>query len=244
MPRSDKPPMIDGLTSVRAVRRTGKNIAEPRTRSSANKLPGAGKKKAGAGDSPVKPAKRIGKTAVPVRHDITCYECGYGFPIHGRLHKVICPKCHEALIVDDHCIEDRCTYDITTIGAIEVGPKAVVSDCRLIAGAVKVAGNIKDVTAITCENLTLLEGAKCNIAKVTTKNLSVGKNGKFTFTKRITCKNLDIEGNLKAKIDVNGEATIRPGGILRGEFRGEKLTIEDGGALSAKLVLGAGTSRR
>lgn len=244
MPRTDKPPMIDGLTSVRALRRTGKNTAEPRTRASASKLPGAGKKKTGAAGQPVKPAKRIGKTAVPVRHDITCYECGYGFPIHGRLHKVICPKCHEALIVDDHKVEDRCTHDIITIGTIEIGPKAVISECRIVAGTVKVAGNVKDATAISCDSLVLLKGAKCDTTNVAMKNLSVRKGGKFNLRKRITCNNLDIEGSLKAKVDVKGEATIRSGGTLRGELRGERLTIEDGGALNAKLVLGAGTSRR
>jgi cytoskeletal protein CcmA (bactofilin family) len=76
------------------------------------------------------------------------------------------------------------------------------------------------------------------------KNLSVGRSSKFTFTKRIACKHLDIQGNLKAKINVTGQATIRSGGIFRGELCGERVTVEDGGALSAKLVLGAGTSRR
>jgi len=236
--------MIDGLTSVRAVRRTGKNASEPQTRASSSKLPGAGRKKTDKASPPVKPAEKIGKTAVPVRHDITCYECGYGFPVHGRLYKVICPKCHESLIVDDHNIEGNCTHDITTIGVVKIEHGAVASGCRIVAGELQVAGNIKDVSAITCENLTLHKGAKCDISNVTMKNLTVNKGGRFTFTKRMTCQNLDVQGNLKAKVDVKGQATIRSGGLLRGELRGESITIEDGGAVSAKLVLGTGTPGR
>ena len=72
------------------------------------------------------------------------------------------------------------------------------------------------------------------------KDLCIRKGGEFEISSTISCRDLDLEGKLKARIFADGMVRIKCGGILDGELHTPHLVVEDGGGLAAKVVIGIG----
>jgi len=233
----EKPNLIDGFTSVQAVRRSGDTPSGPRFRPSRTTLPGMEKMNAGE-EGIRKPGGRIGHTVLPVKHEVECYECGYPFKLPGHLYDTFCPKCHKPLVMTRCIIDGECTGITKTIGTIEIKKEGILKDAELIGGDVILAGNAKEGTIHATRRLELCAGAEFDFVGIRTKDLFIRRGGKFVVSGKIFCRNLEVEGKLRSRIFSAGTVIIRSGGYLLGEVRGPHLIVENGGGLKAKISVG------
>src|ERR1041385_3364358 len=90
---------LDSYATIRAVARTKPVPGSPAPADS-----DAGQADALPGDSQTTGA-RVARTALPVKHQIECYECGYKFQVHGRVTTTHCPKCRALLDLTDRTID-------------------------------------------------------------------------------------------------------------------------------------------
>jgi len=235
--RSKDPSVIDGFSSVQAVRHAGRSSNGPRTRPSRTTLPATTAKPDEKKNTVGKLASRIGHTVIPVKYEIVCYECAYTFTLTGRLQDTICPKCHALLDGSDHTIDREWTGTIKTIGTIELKPEGALKGGEFIARNVIIAGHAEEGIIQAYQRLALGAGATFDVARIRMKDLVIRKDGKFTITSKFTCRNLEVEGELKAKVFIEGIVRIRRGGFLRGEVYTPHLVVEEGGGLWAKVVV-------
>ena len=236
---ADKPTVIDGFTSVQAVRRTGKGSSVARTRPSRTKLPATQtdkrKKK-----PPVTRATRIGHTVMPAKYEIVCYECEYAFTVQGRIqNSTFCPKCRKRLRYSDHVVDSVWTEDLKTIGTIEVKPEGVIRNADLVAREIILAGRIENSRVrVTCR-LEICSGAKIDLRTVELRNLLIRAGAQFSIRRKLVCNNLEVAGTLRSRAFVEEQAVIKRGGHLLGEIHSPSLIVEEGGGLSADVSIGS-----
>lgn len=234
----ERPIVIDGYNSVRAIRRAQRRNASESSRKSINKPDQKEEtvqnKKSGA---------RINHTVIPKKHEITCYECDYYFMVSGRIQDTMCPKCHKNLKAIDHTINGEWTDSVRTIGTVELKAEAVLNGAEIRARDIILEGNAEKGTIRAGRRLELRKGARLNMARTRMKDLCVMKGGEFELSSTITCRDLEIEGTLKARIFADGMVRIKCGGILDGELHTPHLIVEDGGGLEAKVVIGIGKKK-
>lgn len=236
MPGSKEPLVIDGLSSVRAARRAGAagRGRSFRSRPSRNK-PQQRKRTPSAQASGSTSASRIRQTAVPVKHELLCYECGYAFVIRGVIHNTICPKCHRKLLMDDVSIDSEWTGNVKTVGNVEVRKNGVIKSGSITARDIVLEGNAEQAVLYVGRRLELCRGALFDLEKTTFKDLKVSSGASITIRRKLTCRDLDVEGELKASVHSDGVVCIRTGGLLRGSVKAPRLVVEEGGGLKARL---------
>ena len=234
---SKSPTVIDGLSSVRAVRKSGRSSGDARTRSSPKELPG--EKAHAKEDRPLPPDQaRIVHTVMPAKYEIWCYECGYTFTIQGRIQDTLCPKCRKTLKAADYTIDKEWKKDIKTIGVLTVEKGGIVKGATLVAREIILTGDITEATVRACRRLELHTGAKFDLKKIDYQDLHIAPDAKISIRQKVTCRNVQVHGTLRAKASLDGCLTVAAGGSFRGEYQGPSLKVEDGGHLKAKLVLG------
>jgi len=239
---SKSPTVIDGLSSVRAVRRKGGSQG-PKTRSTPTHLPAQGREPPTAED-PLPSRARIGHTVIPEKHEIVCYECGYAFTLPGKIVDTYCPKCRKILKVADYTIEGEWTKNLKTIGTIEIKPGAVVRDASLVALRIVLAGDIEQATVQWCHVLEMQAGAKFNLGSMLVHDVHIAEGATIRLRRKLTCRNIEVRGTLRAPVHPSGSLKIMPGGMFGGEFHGSRLIVEDGGAMKAKVFLGTAEEKR
>ncbi|MCK5849402.1 MAG: polymer-forming cytoskeletal protein [Kiritimatiellae bacterium] len=232
------PNVIDGFSSVQALRHAGKTSEKPRLRASQSTLP-AKTKKSKASEKPSGTGAtnlRIGQTAVPQKHNIVCYECAYTFVLTGKLSKTICPKCHKTLESSDHTIADKEVLITQTIGTVHILESGELAEkSKVVARNVVLEGNIEKATIDCTGTLELCRGAKLDIRRIDFNDVLVRKNCQLSLTRKLECRNLDVRGDIKGNIKTTGVATIRAGGLLRGKINTSHLVVEEGGGLKAAV---------
>ncbi len=239
MARTKSPTVIGGLASVRAVRRADSSghAQEFKTRPSQTKLPKEDKeaieqkKKTGV-------ASHAKRTAMPVKHEMLCYECGYPFAIHGLIRNVICPKCHLTLCADDVTINTEWDSDIKTVTNVIIKKDGVVKSCDIVARDITIAGDAKLASMQIGRLLNIEHGAKVDFEKIKFKDLAIKTKARISLKNKLSCKNIEIEGTIKGDIISSGIVTIRSGGLLQGSLKTTHLIVEDGGGLKATLNIG------
>lgn len=229
MPGSKSTNVIDGFASVQAVRRQ-----RARGPGHARAVPEPPRK-----PEPPKPRNqaRIGHTVVPTRHEIICYECDYAFTMSGRLDTTICPKCHEQLLMRDETITGAWAAPIRTIGTVDIQAGAVMKGADIIATDVILAGDARGATIRACRRLELCQGAAFDVSLLRVRDLLIRRGNRIVIKDDVVCRDLMVEGELKAQVFTKGTTTIAPGGLLRGAFRGAHLIVQEGGGLMAKIAL-------
>lgn len=232
-----KPSVIDGFSSVQAVKRSGRVSNEARTRPSATRLPdGAGERKRKS--SPRNEA-RIGQTAVPDKHELVCFSCDYAFTVQGRIHYYICPKCKHELDTTDHVINGKWALDVKTMGSIDVKPGAIVEAVTLVAQNIIVAGDVKKAKLQITRHLELCKGAAIDLGRITMCDLVIRTGATFVTRRKLNCRKIDIGGTLKAKLRAEEQIVIRKGARFTGELYTPRLVVEDGARVSAATYLGS-----
>jgi cytoskeletal protein CcmA (bactofilin family) len=234
MARSDKPGMIDGFMSVQAVRRTEGRA--PDQKPSPPDPPQATEPEGTRSESTPTPKSRpMGHTAMPSRHELVCYSCGYAFVVTGKLTKLFCSKCREQLETGDHEIGGEWTKDIRTVGRVRVKHDAVVRGATIIATDIIVGGDCTAATLSPTRRIELETGAIVPSAVLDEYPIVVRAGARLSLDAPLRCSDLDIHGELQAETEPTGKVTIHPGGMFRGTLKAHHLIVHDGGGLKAKL---------
>ncbi len=229
MPKNRKVNTLDGYATIRAV---------ARTKSTPVSSPPASKADAATDVPPTdlqKPGARVARTAVPVKHLIECYECGYKFQMHGRATSTHCPKCRALLDLTDHTIDTEWEETIKTAGTIRLAPTGVLKGGDLVGADVMVEGIIEGGRARALRMLELGAGAIFSEKAISAPDLRIGPGAEFTFKQEAKYRHVEIFGALNARLVATGVITVKAGGLLEGDIRAEHLVVEDGGGLKATL---------
>ncbi len=227
MPRPDHNGMIDGYSSVQALRRLdGKG--SPRAKPPEESAPDEG------ATAPPKPAS-FGHTALPTRHDLICYACGYAFVVTGRLDKVLCPKCKTWLETGDKHIDGAWSGNLKTVGRVYINSGATVSSSSIVATDIRVAGICRNTRLEPTRHLELDTGAQVELDKLSGQRLVIIEDAKLTFDEPLRCRSLEIRGELQADARPSEGGEIHPGGMFRGTLHAPRLIVHDGAGLKAHL---------
>jgi cytoskeletal protein CcmA (bactofilin family) len=229
VPKPRKVNTLDSYATIRAVARAKPASALPKT-----PPPDNGPSNVAPAD-PQKTGARVASTAVPVKHQIDCYECGYRFQTHGRVTSTHCPKCRVLLDLTDHTIDTEWVDTIKTAGTIRLTPTGVLKSGDLIGADVIVEGIIEGGRARALHTIELAAGAIFSEKSISAPDLRIGPGAEFKFKQTAKYRNVEVSGSLIATLEVSGLVTVKPGGLIEGEVHAEHLVVENGGGLKADL---------
>lgn len=230
----DSPPLLDGYTTVQALRQGRGPAREFRPRTSPRRPPGFNANNKPDRDRPAQPTHAT-HTVMPARFDIICYDCGYSYSMQGRIYKALCPKCKKFLEAGDVTIDADWHVDVRTIGVLTVQPAGVAHDAELVATDIVLAGDARKATLRAMRRLEIQPGGLFDIGRTRLQDLTVHAGVVFDPRGPLTCRNVDIAGTLSARLRVSGTVTIRAAGVLKGEVCGAHLIVEEGGGLLARV---------
>ena len=153
---SSRSGMIDGFSSVQAVRHKG--ARKPDTNPPKETAPPS-KTEEQRHRSVQSQKVSIGHTALPSRHELVCYSCQYEFVVTGSLDKVFCPKCREQLETGDRTVEGDWKRDILTVGTVHVKNGAKVLGASIIATDIIIGGDCSEANLKPTRQIELETGA-------------------------------------------------------------------------------------
>lgn len=222
---SKRAQVVGGFDTFKAAQRAAR---EPPAQAPAPGQPGTP-------PGPKKIASRIDHTALPTKHEIRCYECGYEFQLTGRTPTTHCPKCRKMLEIKEYTIDGEWSETVRTAGAIHVTGTAVISEGELIATDIILEGQLDGGVLKAYRWLEL--GASATFAEkdVSGRDLRVAAGAEVVLRRKATYTNVELHGVLKAKLHASGKVTIKSTGFLQGELHAAHLCVEEGGGLKAKV---------
>ena len=233
MASSKGPQIIDGFTSVQAVKRRGRGAKAPPRKTVSAAAPTS----RASPETPAKPS-RAKRTALPSRHEIVCYDCGYKFTMPGQMRDTYCPKCRTTILVGDITIDNEWTGAARTMGTITLTKSGSLKEADLTAGDMILEGNAEDGTLNVCRTLEIRRGARVDPTRITANDIRVRSGCRLKPKAALACRTLHVEGQLHGEIHTEKTVTVHPGGVLRGTIRAASIEVEGGGGLKAKLFIG------
>ncbi len=234
MTRVNKPKVIDGYSSIQALRQGGHLSQEAKTRPSSTKLPEPPPKKKDG--SIEKPAGRFGSTIIPDKYEIVCYQCGYSFLLTGQLRKTFCPKCREELKIKDYIIDAEWSGTIKTIGTVDIKSGGSLKNANITAGRLIIDGDAGVNSVINASRiLELGPNAKFDMSNISMTDLLIREGSKASIQQEISCRNLVVEGCLNIKTVNCEHAVLKKNGYLDGKLTAGSLTVEEGCGMNAEL---------
>lgn len=233
MARADKKGMIDGYMAVQSVRRSsGRQQERDRsdtpsddpTKSAANPPSTSGSQPHG-----------FGQTALPTKHEIHCYACGYRFNVTGSLHKLLCPKCKEQLHTGDKTICGPYSGTIQTVGTVTIHSGASVTDSTITASVIRIAGECRKTKLQPGLRVELESGAAVDLAKLEDVDVVIPSKQSVTLETELYCKSLRLLGTLRANVTARASVEIHDQAAFHGKLQSPSLMVEDGATLRADL---------
>ena len=230
--KSHKASVVDGYTAIKVVQHAAKghDRAAPAATPPSD-TPGAESpdlKQLGA---------HISRTAVPVKHVIECYECGYKFQLHGRAASTNCSKCRVTLDLTDHVIDGKWNKSFKTCGTVHLAAKGVLQSGEIVANDFILEGTIEAGTVRAMRKLELRPGARFSETNVSAPDLVIAPGATIAFIAPAEFRDVEIAGTLRANLHATGIVTVKAAGLLQGEFHGEHLIVEEGGGLLAAVQI-------
>lgn len=177
----------------------------------------------------------VTRTAVPAKHVIECYKCGYTFQLHGRAPKTNCSKCRATLDLTDHTIDRKWKVALKTAGTIRIATDGVVEAGDLIGNDIIVEGTIEGGTVRAMRRLELRAGARFSEGSLCASNLVIAAGATIAFTAPAKYRDVEILGALRANLHASGTVTIRASGSLEGQLNAPHLIVEDDAGLVATV---------
>jgi len=223
-----KSDIVDGYSVCKAAQRAEEHVVgreEP--------APEPATKSAASTEDPI--GKRIGRTVMPTRHHITCYECGFEFQLTGAIQKTYCAKCRAHLTVENVNVDGDWKKDITTAGTVHIRKNGVVQGGAIQANQIIVEGAVQggSLSAFTWLELRG-KTAIYDQDRMKSIGLRIGA-GATLILPELHFHNIEVVGVLRTRVVASGCVHVRPGGLLEGEVCGQHLAVDDGGGLRAKL---------
>lgn len=223
------PNEVDGFSLVRAVRHAKQEGHEVKP-----SAPAA----APSVDAPPpveKAPARIGRTALPSKNEIFCYNCGYTFQVTGKVQTLYCAKCRTILEKKDFEVDGESTADLTTTGTIKVGPNAVLKGGTLTARDVILAGRMEGGRIKAFRRIELEPGSQWIQEDITASDLRVAAGLTVDWKGKVLFRNVDVFGELNVDLACSGLLSVFPGGHFRGKLQGAHLMVEEGGGLNGEF---------
>jgi len=233
MPRPDHNGMIDGYTSVQAIRRLdGKR---PRVVQSPQEGSAPGD---GSGGPPLDAAPKattFGHTSLPSRHDLICYSCGYAFVVTGRLDKVLCPKCKTWLETGDKHIDGAWSGTLKTVGRVYINSGATVTSSHIVAADIRVSGTCRNCRLEPTRHLELDSGAQVELDKLGGQRVVIIQDANLKLDEPLRCRSLEVYGELQAEARPSEFAVLHPEAMFRGTLYAPRLIVHEGARIKAFL---------
>jgi cytoskeletal protein CcmA (bactofilin family) len=230
VPKNRKVNTLDSYATIRAVARSKPVPGSPPSAPATDDVVPAD-----AAADLQKPGARVARTALPVKHLIECYECGYKFQVHGRATTTHCPKCRVLLDFKDYLIDSEWVETIKTAGTIRLTATGVLKNGDLIGAEVIIEGIIEGGRARALRTIELGAGAIFSEKAVSAPDLRIAPGAEFKFKQEARYRNVEIFGTLQAKLESTGIIIVKPGGLLEGDIQAQHLVVEEGGGLKAML---------
>lgn len=235
MPRKRQPDIVGGFDVFKALersqqghvkRRVSRSGADPDPLNSVNTEDFDGKRV----------ASNIGRTAMPPKHRLVCFECSYKFEITGKIEAIDCPRCRVSISLRDVVVDQEWSEDIKTGGAVTVTSDGIVKDCEVIAKDVIFSGRVLGGSIIAYDRLKLNPEGVYDPESIEAKVLEISEGTQLELSDCEFFSELDIYGSLyAADLTVEDLLTIRRAGALSGRATSKRLVVEEGGGLLAEV---------
>lgn len=184
------------------------------------------------------PSVRIGKTAVPTKHEYVCYECGYRFTIAGNVRTLYCAKCRTILNQTNYSIDKPHDVSIVTAGVVTITPEGTWTGGSLSARDVILQGRHEGGTIKASRRLEIHPGAVFKLENVEAESLVIKPEAIVKAELPMKFRDVEILGELEGELEAEGLVSILPGGHFKGRLKTKHIRIEDGGGLTADVELG------
>ena len=227
MARADKNGMIDGYMAVQSVRRSSGRQQEREHTDAPENHP--------ASQSPSNTPHGFGHTALPTKHEIHCYGCGYQFNVTGSLDRLICPKCKEQLHTGDKTICGPYSGTIQTVGTVTIHSGASVTDSKITASVIRIAGECRKTVLQPGLRVELATGAEVDSAKLDAVDVVINETENVHLETELYCKSLHLMGTLRANVRARETVEIYSEAVFHGKLQSPGLVIEEGAALRGEL---------
>ena len=227
MPRKRSTDIVDGFSVYKAAQRA---TTEPQSQPQAPVTP----PRPAPPDEPAKIGTHIGRTVLPTRHDIICYECAYEFQLTGKADTTFCPKCRKSLLLGDHQVKGAWTGELKTAGTVHITKDGCVKSGQIHANSVILEGTVEKGALHAFQWLELRGAALFDPAKMMSKDLRIG-SGMNLIVPDVEYRNVDVHGVLKSKILASGLVTVRASGLIEGAVTAPRFVVEEGGGVRAQI---------
>lgn len=229
MVRPGRGTFVDGYTALKAAQHAERDPKKGHHPvSSTEEKPSAQK------SAPIA-AKHIGRTVMPTKHEIVCYECGFVFHQAGRIQAAVCSKCHAKLSFLDLTIKTEWEDTIRTAGTVTIAPEGTIIGGEIIAGKVLLQGQVKGGVVKAMKSLTLSPGVTYSEEHTQTRDLILQEGAELKLSQPAKLRNADVFGRLEGRLIFEGQLFIRSGGSVYGEIQVQHLVVEEGGGLCAEV---------
>jgi hypothetical protein len=179
----------------------------------------------------------IGRTVMPSRHEIICYDCGFMFEQTGQVRSAFCPKCRKNLEVGDYNITERgWSGSITTVGKVHVRPGSSLSGGVIRAGRVIMEGDAGTADIEIGGTLELKPGYVFDPARIRTRKLFVSKDVELALDNERTYRLVEVAGRLTGEVRSEKLKVLKTG-AFDGAFHGKGLIVEEGGGLTGSFYV-------
>ncbi|MBU4459760.1 MAG: polymer-forming cytoskeletal protein [Verrucomicrobia bacterium] len=190
---------------------------------------------------PPPPAQRpppAGSVAMPTRREIACPDCGWESHVMGRQTYAVCPKCRKKIDIVDYTIDVDFAGTLTTAGRVRLTQGCVMRSGEIRAAMVDLESRVEGGRIVAWHRLNLRVGAVCTSGQVEFRDLRLDAGADFASSEPLTCRGLDVAGDLRGSFTVSGSVIVRTGGIVHGVVRCGHLAVEEGGGLDADIHVG------
>lgn len=225
MPRNRKSDVVDGFNVYKAAQRAAHEKKAPAEKAVPAPAEPEAQKKIGS---------HIGRTVLPSKHDVTCYECGYDFQLTGAVKSTYCSKCRAQIAVENFTIKDEWTEDIKTAGTVTIKPDGDVVSGTIKANHIIVEGQASGGVLQAFRWLELRSSTSFDPERMTSAHLLIGPDAHLILPE-VRYDEITVHGTLKARVFASGLVRIMDGGRVEGEVHGSQLAVEDGGSLRAEV---------
>lgn len=236
MSKSRKVSVVDGYSAVKAAAHA---VKPPDQAEAAPPAPASPER--GGQQPPAESQKLgafVGRTVMPAKRVIECYECGYKFQLHGKAAATNCSKCRAMLDLTDHVIDGRWAASFKTAGIIHLTATGILQSGDLIANDFVLEGTIEAGTIRALHKLEIRPGARFSEQNIQAPELVIAPEATIAFIEPAEFSDVEIFGALRANLSATGIVTIHPGGSFEGQLQSAHLIVEDGGGLVAEIQVG------
>jgi cytoskeletal protein CcmA (bactofilin family) len=191
-------------------------------------------------DGPKKVASNIGRTVMPPKHKLVCFDCGYSFEITGNVDSILCPRCRVDISLRDEKIEGEWSGDLKTGGTVVIGPDGVLKSGEIIAKEVWLDGRIEGGSIKAYHRLVIANGRSYRRDMIESPSICVAADTELDLNSAAEFKEVEVAGVLSAEeLSVSELLTVRSGGLLRGRVSARRMIVETGGGLVGELAVGS-----